>query len=350
MIHLDSQINLRSAVTEVVGEDAFISGTISVTTDAEGLSYGDVVSPGTIFLANLDSSDDLEVSIDGGSNYPFRLKANQGTIFRLNSEALVETQTVQAVADVSGSLHDTYFDLNDRNGPVRVWNSQAAGFPEISTVQTVADTANSLDGTYFILYDDVGSVGVWIDVGDSGTAAPAGATAADRQIEITTISTNDTADQVAAAIQLALDADSKFAASVSTDTVTITNAANGNVTDIAAGDTGFTVATTQQGASVATAPAIPASGRLVQVDIAINATANTIATAIGTAFAADAEISASVATNTVTLTDKHPGARTDIVDVDTGFTVATTQQGAARPDVQIKSAGTSTVLYGVAPF
>lgn len=348
LIHLDSQINLRSAVTEVVGEDAFISGTISVSTAAETLSYGDIVSVGTLFLNALEGSDDLLVSIDGGSNFPFRLKANQGTVFRLNSESLLETTEVQTLADASGSLAGKYFDLEDRNGAVRVWLNTTAGVPEIS--QVVVNTAASINGKYFDLYDDVGAVRVWIDENNTGTppATPGGG----RLLEIDVSATPSVAD-ITNAIQAALDADSKFSATDDdTDTVTITASAAGTRTDISEPDTAtyFTVSVDQQGTASTTAPATPGGGRLVEATIALNATANAIATAISTAFASDAEITASAATDTVTLTNKHPGTRTDAADVDTGFTITTTQQGAASPTVQVKSTGTSTVLYGAAPF
>jgi len=122
-----------------------------------------------------------------------------------------------------------------------------AGVAEKSTITTVADVAGSLDGTYFIIYDAAGSVGVWIDVGDSGTTAPAGALAADRQLEVTGVIANDTANDVAAAVRTTINADAAFSASVSSSTITVTDAAVGTRTDIAAGDTGFTVAVTVQG-------------------------------------------------------------------------------------------------------
>jgi len=92
---------------------------------------------------------------------------------------------------------------------------------EISKITTVADVADSLDGKYFLLYDKSGSVGVWIDVDNSGTGAPAGALAAARQIEVTGVVTDDTAAAVAAAVQAAIDADSQFTATVSSNVVTV---------------------------------------------------------------------------------------------------------------------------------
>lgn len=117
---------------------------------------------------------------------------------------------------------------------------------ETHTVACVADSADSLDGTYFILRDEAGTVAFWIDTDDSGTTEPSHG--ADRAVEITTIATNDDADTVASKIQAVIDADSKFTASVSGDTVTAVSAVYGAHTGtVGAGDSGFTVTQTVTG-------------------------------------------------------------------------------------------------------
>jgi hypothetical protein len=116
------------------------------------------------------------------------------------------------------------------------------GFQEVTELRAVADIAASLDGKFFILPDAAGSVGVWIDVDNSGTAAPAGATACTRAIEITTVATGDDAATVAAAIAAALDADAAFSASAAGSLVTITDAAIGARAAATAETSGFTVA------------------------------------------------------------------------------------------------------------
>ncbi|PXA05145.1 hypothetical protein DDZ13_04070 [Coraliomargarita sinensis] len=123
------------------------------------------------------------------------------------------------------------------------------GTGETSTIQAVADVSGSLDGKYFTLHDGLGTVAVWFDVDNSGTAIPSGASAADRAIEISSVVTGDAATSVAAAIGAALDFDAGFTASVSTDTVTVASDTGGDRTDISDGDTGFTFAVAQQGSS-----------------------------------------------------------------------------------------------------
>ena len=92
-------------------------------------------------------------------------------------------------------------------------------------------------------------------------------------------------------------------------------------------------------------------------DIAAAATAATVGAAIyaqmiaSTAFAADFTVAYAAATDTITITDKHTGTRTNIADgsATTGFSFANTQEGAASPTVYIESVGTSQVIIAVAP-
>lgn len=76
------------------------------------------------------------------------------------------------------------------------------------------------------------------------------------------------------------------------------------------------------------------------------------ALAASTAFLADFDVAydASVDDDLITITDKHTGTRTDLTDTGTtGFTVATTQAGAASSTIHVKSTGTSDLGYLVSP-
>lgn len=59
----------------------------------------------------------------------------------------------------------------------------------------------------------------------------------------------------------------------------------------------------------------------------IGATAAQIASVLNSALVSDSAFTPSVVGNTVTITNKTVGPRTDSADVDTGFTITTTQQG-----------------------
>jgi len=131
----------------------------------------------------------------------------------------------------------------------------AVGAVEVTTCVCVADVAGSLNSTYFTIQaidanGDPKDYHVWIDVNSGGTnPAPAGSTG----VEID-VATNATAQDVSDAITAALDALDDFGATNvggTSTTVTITNANNGEVEsaiDSEAAATGFTIATTQQGA------------------------------------------------------------------------------------------------------
>lgn len=134
-------------------------------------------------------------------------------------------------------------------------NTAAPTVAEVSTVQTVADVAGALGGKYF----DISTAGdailhrVWIDV-DNGSTAPA---AGGRVLLEVNIAEDDTADTVATAVAAVLEALPGYGAAAVTDTVTVTNAAKGATTNVAAGTSGFTVGVSTQGvsSSVAIPPA-----------------------------------------------------------------------------------------------
>lgn len=115
----------------------------------------------------------------------------------------------------------------------------STGVKEVTTVECVADVAASLNDTYFVLHSalDAGLYHVWFNVDEGGIdPEPEDSTG----IEVA-IAEDDTADTVAAALAAALDAHADFVATALTDTVTITNAADGATTNAADEDTGFTI-------------------------------------------------------------------------------------------------------------
>ena len=114
-----------------------------------------------------------------------------------------------------------------------------------------ANVASSLNNLYFVLYNQAGdSYGIWLDANNAG-AEPAEATACDNQLEVD-LTENDTAAEVATAIQDAIDNDAGGAADDfevvdnGDDTITVYALAAGAMTDTTedAGDSGFTVALT----------------------------------------------------------------------------------------------------------
>jgi len=131
-----------------------------------------------------------------------------------------------------------------------------AGTAEISDLTTVADVGGDLDGTYFVLRERPtpttnGAVAFWYDVDNSGTTIPSGAQRVvdngGRAVEITTIVTGDSANTVASSTSTAVNADSAFSTSVSTNVVTITNASKFDAESPDVATSGFSVAVTTEG-------------------------------------------------------------------------------------------------------
>ena len=119
------------------------------------------------------------------------------------------------------------------------------GVYQVQSLTTTA--ATSLDGKYFTLQDDEGSVAFWYDLTGS-TTIPAAAEAADRSVEITTLTTSASDGTVAALTATAIAADSKFSTTHDGNVVLATASTLGNHGTVLAGDSGFTVANSVTGA------------------------------------------------------------------------------------------------------
>lgn len=157
-----------------------------------------------------------------------------------------------AIKKVAGicDIHDYRRSVNTPDFPTADWlinpDLSNVQLPETTDVTTVADVAGNLGGKHFLLDTPSVAYYVWIDV-DNTSVDPAPASRVGIEVDITS---GATADAVASAIQSAVDAVVGLDASVSTNVVTITNAAVGDVTDTLDVDTGFTIAVTQQGIDV----------------------------------------------------------------------------------------------------
>ena len=141
-------------------------------------------------------------------------------------------------ADTVTATHNTkldVFDITDGTVPTN--------FVLTTTVQ--GKDPDSLGGTYFDISDDVGPVRVWFDV-DNTSTAPSNP---GRLIEVD-ISANDSASDVATALQSKLNADAKYTATVSSNVVTVTHSTVGEKDDPTDGvlSTGFTFNIITQGA------------------------------------------------------------------------------------------------------
>ncbi len=177
---------------------------------------------------------------------------NSATPVDMTTAELVEYINTGDIAAKTGQVTET--DVSGFRGAQTTTGGDATDLVDAGEgdglVATFASgiTADLLDGTFFILQETAGSVAFWIDTDNSGTTIPGGATAADRAIEITTVSGGDSANTVAGLVATAIDDDAAFAAPApGAAIITVTNAVGGAVPDAEDGNTGFTVAPTSKG-------------------------------------------------------------------------------------------------------
>jgi len=121
------------------------------------------------------------------------------------------------------------------------------GIKETTSVTCKPDTAGALNGKGFQLQDVDGSVGIWLDEGAS--AMPAIVAASNRFIKVT-ITSGDTADQIATDIKTALDADAYYTTNIVNGyKLEIADGQGGSRANADAGDSTFVIGRFEAGAS-----------------------------------------------------------------------------------------------------
>ena len=230
---------------------------ISSPVDFTNTTAGDALN----FFADATASENIIVNFvtNAPGDLLFRSAGNENTIDRL---------AVGTVGDV-----------------LTVTGSSTAG---VYTITTVADVADSLNSTYFTMSSPTTAHYFWFNTGtgvDPGTVYPIpndllidGAVKTGHVVAITT---NDTANAVATALDGVISGLADFGTVLAAPLITVTNAAAGSATDPADGTaapTGFTIGTTVSGASPMPTWAAPSPGTATQ---AFMATGNTpVASAI----------------------------------------------------------------------
>jgi hypothetical protein len=192
-------------------------------------------------------------------------------------------------------------------------------------------------------------------VDNAGADTPAGVSALDNAIKITTVSSADAAAAVATIVAGALD-DALWTAAATDSVVTATNEVMADYTDAAAGDSGFTVTTTTQGAGSAldgkyfqladvsgvvtvwfdvgntgtSQPTVAGTNRYLEITtIALEDTAAQVAGKLRTAIDADSKFDVGTLTDaTFTAICKDLKAVTNAAAGNSGFTVSVSTQGA----------------------
>jgi hypothetical protein len=201
-----SQLNAQGGGRYTPESSAFTPISIEVLAVDETPPLGDVITPRYAFVRLL-SGDDLLVGLEE-DDYPFRLtipsgSAGESMLFRFDVEGIREISTITTIESDNSALDDKYFLLEDRAGEVKV------------VITTDGVTAITSTG----------------------------------RVVVATIAPGATDDEVADAIELAFASDSELTAVAVDNIVTFTDRHTGERTPAAAGDSGFTAGTTQQGAA-----------------------------------------------------------------------------------------------------
>lgn len=314
---------VRSAHSSLDDVATEISEQIDNENDYDSTTSGSIIS---IFGDDDFSVSTAVVNASGGTDDQFATVATVSG-YTASIEEVDATAKIEISSAASGTIDklqigsSVIFD-SVATGQVTDIVVGDLGLAEITTVTAVANVSDSLDQTYFTIYDEAGSVGVWFDTNASGSD-PTGAA---RAIKVT-LTSDDTAAEVATALQSAIDGDTKFSATVSDDEVTITSSTVGEKTDAADNDTSFTIAVSQQGVwldtyyfyifdetdswgvwfNVDSGNSAPAGALLAAdtIEVAINSTDSRtqVATAMASAINAETEFTATSSSETVTVTN-----------------------------------------------
>jgi len=225
-----------------------------------------MAKPTIIASVTLNNSTAL-ISSNKSDSYTGKEESSSVRVTTLTtSSALVDVDTVltpryfsfhnqSAAGSVLISTDNVNFDMECAPGDIQLLRLRNVDRIETQTVVTVADVSDSLNVKWLDLEGNSGTWAIWMDVDDSGSNEPAhGQT---NSAKVSSIVTNDDAAAVALAWFTDLTANTAFRedftiaydAEADDDFLTITDNFTGVRTNIIdAGSTGFTVATTVEGA------------------------------------------------------------------------------------------------------
>lgn len=237
--------------------------------------------------------------------------------------------------------------------------AEIPGTANVITIDALGGTGSGVHGTFVPLFDATGSVGLWFNAGplpgslrfqldftsfsalsSGGVTSPTytvGGSSGAAQFYLdplglgtgtgTQITAAAAGDAAAAIADLVSGAGIGCTAVASGDAVTVTAASAGtaNAPSFATADSLLVVEMSDPGRDAATAPG--GLGRTIEVDVANDADAPAIATAINAAFASDPGFTSSLSGNVVTLTDLAVGVRTAADAGASGLSVTTLTAG-----------------------
>lgn len=308
-------------------------------------------------LAPIQVGDILSISDGAGISVAnrgqFRVEAKSGSTVRvINPLASTTSPGAQEVTEIT-----TVADI--------------VGSPTEFVIDTVADVAGSLDQTWFVLNDSQGSVAVWYDLNNAGNPPPTHG--ANRAIRVATVNTADSANDVATKTGSVLALDNAYSIGVITNQITATSLVNGVLAAGSAATSGFLVTTNagiaddsldgkyfiiyDENGSVAvwydvgddgTQEPFHGADRSIRVGgVNYGDTDITVAAATMSVINVDILFAASSAANVVTITNIAFGNVPDGIVGTSGFSITTTTQGSLAGAELITNAG-NVVIFPLA--
>ena len=227
--NLQTALNALASITAAGGVTVTQdSGLYIVAFNSVGARSLITFNKGTLAPAVLDTNNVLEVQTGDATTQEIQIVVLKKGYLAYSSDFAPDANGSIAASDVQTGTTSlpqiTRITItgNVKGGSWLLNTAQA----QVVKVYCPSGPTGFVAGGYIILSDSTGTVGIWIDGG--GSTMPTAVAACDRSIAVTGILTGDTSSQVATKWAAIVDADAQFAATASTNIVTVTQSFNGS--------------------------------------------------------------------------------------------------------------------------
>ncbi|KKM02997.1 hypothetical protein LCGC14_1778840, partial [marine sediment metagenome] len=326
---VDPTPGTRTGITVAIATDETANDVAIATRTAIGLE-GDFSTGGATNVVIITNANPGFVpdAVDGSAatGFTFPAVTTQGSAAQVDPSAANPGRTaIPVVILTNGTANAVATATRAQIDIVAGADVTAGGATNVVTVtnDVIGATSDAVDGAAATGFGfSVTTQGTGPNTDPGGTANPLGV--------IVLPTDADTA--VAVATRAIVTGDVDFAAVGAGATVAITNAATGFADNAADVDASLVSATVTQEGSVAGTDPMPVGRTGLTVTIGTNDTANTIAGLMNTVVDASGFYVSSVVTDTVTIASTATGTNLpNAVDIDTGFTITTIQEGGVDP-------------------
>ena len=227
--NLQTALNALASITAAGGVTVTQdSGLYIVAFNSVGARSLITFNKGTLAPAVLDTNNVLEVQAGDATTQEIQIVILKKGYLAYSSDFAPDANGSIAASDIQTGTTSlpqiTRITItgNVKGGSWLLNTAQA----QVVKVYCPSGPTGFVAGGYIILSDSTGTVGIWIDGG--GSTMPTAVAACDRSIAVTGILTGDTSSQVATKWAAIVDADAQFAATASTNIVTVTQSFNGS--------------------------------------------------------------------------------------------------------------------------